>query len=364
MAKRRLIRRQSTASKLLALPFDIWLSASEYIELLEWDRYIYDGALPAGAASNVLFMICRWYWNRQYGSYDDLFSYGDLYVGDVLNVPTHRPVLSVFVSFLTLALTTICICNAVYCYSRRKNYILLGRPLDNAPDTPSAHKVRYADASDQPSSPWRNLVDPLLSFNKETQDTGEEIWELSIWNPPIFNTYFATAYSPLHLLLIWYSDLGIMRLLFFLTLLSVYLFGLTLMFLTLSKDKTIIHGEVLSEYSKKVVKPIVAVTRRDVAVGTDGGVDVYSPSTNPAFNKIDIRESRSRVSMSPTTASPWSPYKASSSNMASSSSSQDSPLRHRASLNALGSFHIKLPPGEDMNRRRTYSPSPLGKQYP
>lgn len=360
MARTRLVRRQSTTSKLLALPFDLWLSISEYLELLEWDQYIYNGAIPGGVICNIIFMICRWYWSRQISSYDELFSYGDLYVGDVLNIPTRRPLFSILMSFFTLGLAAVCILNTTYCYSRRKTYTLLGRALDNTPDTPSAHKIRYSEAKSgsEPSSPWRKLVDPLLSFKKEEIEShGEQIWELSVWNPPIFNTYFATCYSPLHLLIIWYSGLSTFKQFFYLSLLSGYLYGVTFMFLTMSKDKSIIHSEVLSEYGKKVVKPIVAVSRRDVAVGTDGGVEVYSPCLDSTFKTVDVRESRSRVSMTPSTASPWSSNKTSG-----YSSTNESPLRHRSSLNALGGSHIKLAPYEDTYRRRTYSPSPLGKK--
>ena len=44
-------------------------------------------------------------------------------------------------------------------------------------------------------------------------------------------------------------------------------------FLIQSKDRTILHAEVLKEYNKNFVNPLVSVTKRDVATSTSPGND-------------------------------------------------------------------------------------------
>ncbi|KAA8916558.1 hypothetical protein TRICI_001284 [Trichomonascus ciferrii] len=218
----------------------------------------------------------------------------------------------------------------------------MGRSVDNEPETPSARKIRYQDPRPEDdehrrsNSPFRRIVD---NWSSRPKDQGEELWELNVWDPPRFNLYLGATFSPLHAFYILYAPLGLFQIVM-LSALSGWLLGLTYMFETMVKDKAIIHSEVLGEYGKKVVKPITAVAKRDAAVGTDGSFDFYSPTPHGTFSPRDVRESRSRVSMTPTPASPWmSPIKPqvpfnSSTPLAGKS------LRQRASMNSLSTrFH-------------------------
>jgi hypothetical protein len=168
----------------------------------------------------------------------------------------------------------------------------------------------------------------MLAFAKkirgDDEQEGEEVWELSAWDPPLFGLWLTSTFSPVHLLYIWYGSLDVAFLLM-LAAISFYLHSLIRLFLTQLKDRSILHSEVLGEYGKKLVKPILAVPRRDVAVGTDGDVEIYSPAQNTNFATHDPRESRQRYSLAPTDIKPWrSPL----------AHRQSSPsLRQRASMN-------------------------------
>lgn len=231
----------------------------------------------------------------------------------------------------------------------------MGRSITNQPDTPSAKKIRYKDpeeSSSIPGSPLRKFVDNWSGSSSGsesgTSSSGEDLWELNIWDPPKFNLYVASSYSPLHVLYILYGPLGLFQIVMIIGI-TGYLFGLCYLFETLVKDREILHSEVLGEYGKKVVKPITAVAKRDVAVGTDGDPpEFYSPVSHGPFSPRDVRESKSRVSMTPTPSSPWrSPIRP---NTAQASSATATPLggkalRQRASMNSLSTANRLHPAG-------------------
>lgn len=337
--KKKLVRRQSLSTRLANYPLDLLLSLSESVELVDWDAQAYSWGLPAGGACCVLLMLCRIY--SSLSSSDPSKNVEDtLFVSrpssrDALKMPRRRPFFTVVFSTLSFILLVLTILNTVDCIRKKRKYTLMGRAVGNEPDTPSARKIRYEDPLQdeykRSGSPFRRIVDNWTSQSKEQ---GEELWELNVWDPPKFNLYFGSTFSPLHALYILYGPLGAFQLVM-LTALSGWIFGLTYMFETMVKDKAIIHSEVLGEYGKKVVKPITAAAKRDVAVGTDGSFEFYSPTPHGSFSPRDVRESRSRVSMTPTPASPWkSPIKPQMP-ITSSTPLAGKSLRQRASMNSL-----------------------------
>jgi hypothetical protein len=350
MAKRKkLVRPQPLSKRLVNYPLDLLLSLSESVELVDWDAQAYSWGLPAGGVCCVLLMLCRVYSTLSNSDstkniQDTLFVSRSSGRDDVLRVPRRRPFFTVVFSTLTLILLVLTTLNTVDCMRKKRKYTLMGRAVGNEPDTPSARKIRYQDPLPEEddehrraSSPFRRIVD---NWSARPKDQGEELWELNVWDPPKFNLYFGSTFSPLHALYILYGPLGLFQIVM-LSALSGWLFGLTYMFETMVKDKAIIHSEVLGEYGKKVVKPITAAAKRDAAVGTDGSLEFYSPTPHGSFSPRDVRESRSRVSMTPTPASPWlSPIKPQSHANPSSTPLAGKSLRQRASMNSLSTrFH-------------------------
>jgi hypothetical protein len=70
---KKIVRKQTLWNRLSSLPFDFWLSSSEYLELVDWDSKAYSVAIPSGAICNVLLLICRLYGGKR-RNVDSLFS--------------------------------------------------------------------------------------------------------------------------------------------------------------------------------------------------------------------------------------------------------------------------------------------------
>lgn len=336
MARRsKIIRKQPLSQRLSTLPFDLWLSISENIEVFDWDAQALPIALPAGLGCNVLLLLSRAYSSFNKQNEDELFSNNDR---EVFNVPKRRPLLTVIFSTLTLVLVSLCFGNAIYCYRKTRKYTLMGRSVDNTPGTPSAQRVRYFDSNTEPESP----IKKLFKWKKEEDEknNGDDLWELNIWNPPKFCLCLASTFSPLHAFTIMYAPMG-MFLLFMLMFLSVYLFGTTWKFLTMVKDRNILHSEVMGEYGKKVVQPVVYTKKRDVAVGSDGTVDTFSPAALSRYVERDVRESKApKLNLNET---PWKeappPSPAPRLSLGGIPPSLSHSLRQRASMNSVNSMN-------------------------
>jgi hypothetical protein len=153
--------------------------------------------------------------------------------------------------------------------------------MDNAPGTPSAHRVQV-DSS--PKSP-----DPI-----------REVWELAVWDPiPVCLRLFC-LFSPGHVLVYWLflpippSDprpsTTVVTTIILAALLSAQLLFLQSNYAQQTKDMAIIHKEVLNEYDTKYVHPRLNPLVRDVGtqyVASGQGIDseeenkvvTYTPTT-------------------------------------------------------------------------------------
>lgn len=204
--------------------------------------------------------------------------------------------------------------NALFVYTRTRKYSLAGRPIDKMPDTPSCRKIEYDDSYEatisESASPIKKVIDTVLSKASTKQDTpvsfpssssSNEIWVLDVWDPPLFNLYLMAVYSPLVVLLLWYGPLTFFVIAVFLPALSFYLYTMTKLFQVQQKDRTILHSEVLSEYEKTVVRPIVSAARRDASIGVDGEVAFYAPSLNHQFKVQPLRRPTSTTTSTAST---------------------------------------------------------------
>lgn len=225
---------------------------------------------------------------------------------------------------LTYFLTTLCLTNTIYTFSRKRYYRLFENALDAPPSTPSAHRVRV-DSSPLSSSPLRFLSSILNGAGTASRllpDTGRDVWELAVWDPKPFCLKMFCYLSPGHVLVYWLflpaapedprPSVTAMTTIVLSTLLSVQLKFFQVFFSQQMKDTAIIHKEVLNEYDIKYVHPRTRPRVRDVGTqlsmpeadarnlpqGMDdyGSVDTYTPTNilnkgfrihpNPAYTKL------------------------------------------------------------------------------
>ncbi|ANB12623.1 conserved fungal protein [Sugiyamaella lignohabitans] len=335
--KQRLVRQQSLWSKVSAYPFDLWLSVSEDIQLVDWDAYAQPVGLPSGLGATIILWFCRLYvsgfrrktvtsanswknWFRNSHTDDILVDFTPDHSGFASGIfKATSSFIAYFVSLISLILLAACLMNAVYCYTSTKHYTLMARSSDNPPDTPSARRVRYDSIQDD------QLQSAGTPNENDTDENEGDLWSLDIWDPPKFNMFFFTTYSPLHYLIVWYAPISTLQLVLLIAV-SGHLYILVHMFFILVKDKSVVHSEVLGEYGKKVVQPIIAVPRRDVCVGTDSDeVEVFTPARPTKLTMHSVRDrpvlapptwgspvGSARVSRSPRSRpsaapKPWSP---------------------------------------------------------
>ncbi|KAK5740293.1 hypothetical protein LTR17_004794 [Elasticomyces elasticus] len=293
----RLVRRAPLLERLKASldPYDFLLWLSEELNDDTYQEWLKDWATPLGITLNIVFILARGASKAaQPRSRDDVFGDADGSRGSGWFVW--------LAAFLVHFLTLVCCLNAFYTFFRRRNYRLFEQPVDVAPATPSAHRVRV-DSSPMSSSPLRYLQTVIKSATASSRaypDAEREVWELAVWDPKPLNLTIFTLFSPGHLLLYFAllppatldpgPSFTILTALAFGTLLSLQLGFLKTSFSQQSKDSALVHGEVMNEYDTKFVRPSLNRPVRDVGIQTRESatsprgvrtreVDVYTPTT-------------------------------------------------------------------------------------
>ena len=178
--------------------------------------------------------------------------------------------------------------------------------MDTPLSTPSAQRVRV-DSSPLTLPPPRFLSKMLGGEHVDARshsDAIRDVWQIAIWDPTPMALRVFCLFSPGHVLLYWFltpataTELGpstsVMMTMAFAGLLSAQMLLLQSSFSRQSKDKSMIHKEVMSEYDTKYVHPRTQHQMRDVGTqhstsGTsthdmppykneDSSVDIYAPS--------------------------------------------------------------------------------------
>lgn len=216
---------------------------------------------------------------------------------------------------ISYMLAGLSILNAVYTFRRKRHYRLFESSVDAPQQTPSAHRVRV-DSSPVSSSPLRFLSGILGDTSAESRahpDPTRDVWEIALWDPiPVCLRLFC-LFSPGHVLVYWLflpttstdprPSVTVFTTLILQVLLSAQLLMLQSNFSQQSKDSSIIHKEVLSEYDTKYVHPRLNPLVRDVGTQFNGPssggkleVDTYTPTTvlkrgfythpNPNYSKL------------------------------------------------------------------------------
>ena len=166
--------------------------------------------------------------------------------------------------------------NAAYTFLRQRHYRLFESPVDDAPSTPSAQRVRV-NSSPVASSPLRLLSNLLAGDNAEARshpDMTRDVWEIALWDPTPLCLRMFCLLSPGHVVVYWLflptviSDprpsITVLTTVLLAGLLSGQLLLLCSKFSQQSKDASIIHKEVMNEYDTKFVHPRTQPLMRDV----------------------------------------------------------------------------------------------------
>nr|POE54388.1 meiotically up-regulated gene 154 protein [Quercus suber] len=313
----RLIRQQPLSERLKSyLDLGDWyLWLSEELNDDTYDEWLNIWAIPLGVGLNIVFILARG--SGRSGSRrgrDDVFGDHDasnetgwlnwmvsrentVLIDVGAHILTWRQCL-----LLVQLLTILSLSNALFTFFRTRKYRLFEQPVDAAPVTPSARRVRV-DSSPMSASPLTYLRTAIASATASSRaypDAEREVWELSLWDPKPFNLTIFTLFSPGHVLFYYVllppatldprPSVTVLIAIAFGGLLSLQLSILKSFFSQQAKDASLVHGQVMNEYDTKYVRPTLHHPVRDVGIQTRESsisargtrtreVDVYTPTT-------------------------------------------------------------------------------------
>ncbi|KAJ5569628.1 uncharacterized protein N7459_009058 [Penicillium hispanicum] len=283
----RLVRRRPLAERIQSYLnlWDLLLWVSEEIDGNDWDQMEKDWGLSIGIALNLVFLVARGK-SRSSGSkaIDDVF-------GDDEGVPW----LSWLASFIVHLFAFLSVLNAIYTFYRKRHYRMFETPIDKAPATSSAQRVRV-DSSPMTSSPLRYLANAMSGESAQSRahpDTQRDVWEVAMWDPLPISVRIFCLFSPGHVLVYMLflptqlSDqrpsVTIVTTIFLTILLSVQMSVISSSYVQQAKDSALVHKEVLKEYDTKYVHPRTQPLMRDV--GTQFSAD---DATQTSSNKVEV----------------------------------------------------------------------------
>ncbi|KAL9947241.1 hypothetical protein D7B24_006219 [Verticillium nonalfalfae] len=260
----RMVRRKPWAERVKAMlnPMDFLLWVSEELETRDWESKALGTKL--GLAFNFIFLIARANCAAS-EAHDDVFSDG---VSSRLTNYMIRP--------LSWILVLLSGANAFYTMTRSRHYRLFEVNVEQAPQTPSAHRVKV-QSSPVASSPLRflsNLIVPETAESRAHPDKTRDVWELAVWDPLPVSLQLFSLFSPGHVLVYMLflplenldprPSVTVFNCLTLQVILSVQMLLLQSRFSQQIKDTAIIHKEVLHEYDTKFVHPRLHPLVRDV----------------------------------------------------------------------------------------------------
>lgn len=198
-----------------------------------------------------------------------------------------------------MLLTLLCVTNTFYTFFRKRHYRLFEAPVDAAPKTPSAHRVKL-NSSPMSSSPLRFLSNILGTDTAESRAhplQKEDVWEIAIWDPLPVSLRLFCYFSPGHVILYLLSlptsstdprpSTTVVTAIFLALLLSFQLSYTSSCFSQQSKDSALISKEVMNEYDIKFVRPRTTPLYRDVATQFTEQAS-YSEDREDQYNKVVV----------------------------------------------------------------------------
>lgn len=314
----RRVKKTPFLSKVKSFPFDLFLSINESLAVLELDNLPQTYHIYLGLTADATMLLIRLYFVRFetkkkkdaalfHSIGNNRSKGGSGYYSLSAQAAAKRHSSSAIYSFLmmtALALFAISVINMAVCFLQTKKYSLFGRDVNNPPRTPSATLESLETPSEAPKTEFKAMIKKRLSgfMSPAPQipimsETPSQVWVLNVWEPSVFHLNVFSLFSPIHVIALWFGPLSFVQLFVTLPAFSLALYGLCHVFLVYVKDKNIISGEVLGEFDKKVVHPLLGVIKQDAAVGADGSCEFYDAALD---NKSVWREAREVVSKPPT----------------------------------------------------------------
>ncbi|CEJ53896.1 hypothetical protein PMG11_00231 [Penicillium brasilianum] len=285
----RLVRRQPLSERIQSYlnPWDFLLWLSESIDGYDWDQLEKEWGLTLGVTLNLIFLVAR----------ANSGSSGSEAIDDVFGDDDGLPWLSWFAWVVVHTLILISGANAFCTFYRKRYYRLFESPIDRAPATSSATRVRV-DSSPMIASPLRYLANAMSSESAESRahpDAHRDVWEVAMWDPlPICIRLFC-LFSPGHVLVYYLflptqlSDprpsVTIVTAIFLTVLLSVQMSFVSSYYKQQAKDSMLVHREVMKEYDTKFVHPRTQPLMRDVGTQFSEGTDLTPASEG--LNKVE-----------------------------------------------------------------------------
>lgn len=291
--------------RILAFPFDLLLELNETRLLIEWDDYALSLALPLSVVATVIAIMIQLvlaYYNDtavsnqlfapNYQQIKQLIVASGFKGSQVASAPLTLQVVVAHGSRLAYAIIwTLCVTSTYLVLTQKKEYGLLY--TQSQPNLKLAikrllqfvtHPVRYLFGKLFP-----DFAPPAREENDI--DLNRQIWTMKVWNPSKFGLYLLVAFNPINLAIITWVKCLTIALLGTVGLVLIMVFYLISKFLNLLHDRSILHGEMMSEYYTKFVKPRTQVLKRDVAI--DAGLGpwramVYEGDQPYTYTKLRV----------------------------------------------------------------------------
>ncbi|KAL1921548.1 uncharacterized protein VTP21DRAFT_11264 [Calcarisporiella thermophila] len=279
----RIIRRAPWWQRLS--PADWLLYIQEEWETIEWDAFWIAASWPCALTLNglVIFLRLSHWFDDPPAKLPPVFPPNSSSYYQSFD-PNRPPKvgrgwdLQFWRSFLEFVLVSLSFINTAYVFLRSKRYQLLQKELDEPPKSPNARIVEFEH--DLPAWSFTmlgRLLYPIYRrywpFRKGTVPRSRQIWELVIWDPPLFGLSIFCLFSPPQVLILHFMDSNNWRVLLPCSVLVGFqTWRVVETYRTHLKDKEIVFGQVLHEYNTSLVNPRLFVRKHDQAVGSDMGV--------------------------------------------------------------------------------------------
>lgn len=322
----RRIKKTPFLTKVKSFPFDLFLSINESLAVLELDNLPQTYHIYLGLAADITMILIRLYFvrfetkkKRDAALFHSIGNNkargGSGYYSLSAQAAAKRRSSNAIYSILmmtALALFAISVINTLVCFLQTKKYTLFGRDVSNVPGTPSAAleplETPCDDLNQSGDAQFKTMIKKRLSgfmspapappvVDPTTTDRPTRVWVLNVWEPSLFHLNIFALFSPIHVIALWFGPLSFVQVFITLPAFSFALYAMSHMFLVYVKDKNIISGEVLGEFDKKVVHPLLGVIKQDAAVGADGSCEFYDAALD---NKSVYREAGMAPSKPPT----------------------------------------------------------------
>lgn len=270
----RLVRRAPLSERIKAYtdPSDWLIWISEELNSNDWEEFSQSYALYIGFASNLIFVIAQ----SNSGASNGYDNDGD----GVFREASGPGWINWFMNLLVLILGGAAFGNAWLVWSKRRHYRLFEQPVEVAPATPSAQRVKV-DSSPAGMSPMgyiRNALARNSAAARAHPDSQRDVWEIAVWDPNPLCLQLFCLFSPLHVVLYFLNlpvsindptpSVKVTSTILIGTVLSLQLWWLRSAFVQQIKDNAIISREVFHEYDNKFVHPALQKPCRDVGIQT------------------------------------------------------------------------------------------------